>query len=163
QRVSATPPDGGAKLATPPDGGAQLATPPDGGAEVTALDVHVPATGPMSPQLCEASFTAAKNFFARHFPEADHRFATCTSWLLDEQLAEYLPENSNIVQFQRRFELVPGAPVEGGPDDDAAVLKFVFHRAPTPVRPGDLDGLPQETTLHRAIVAHLRAGRHWRF
>jgi hypothetical protein len=40
---------------------------------------------------------------------------------------------------------------------------FVFHRrydglnVPTTL----LDELPQQTTLQRAIVAHLRAGGHW--
>ena len=61
----------------------------------------------MTAEACDASFAWAPRFFARHFPEDDYRVATCGSWLLDEQLAEYLPETSNIVQFQRRFRLVP--------------------------------------------------------
>ena len=36
-------------------------------------------------------------------------------------------------------------------------MRFVFHR----IAPG-IDELPQRTTLERAIVAHLRAGKHWR-
>jgi len=40
-------------------------------------------------------------------------------------------------------------------------LKFVFDRPPTPLRPGDLDALPQRTSLQRALVAHLRSGGHW--
>ncbi|TMG50253.1 MAG: hypothetical protein E6H89_11275 [Chloroflexi bacterium] len=76
----------------------------------------------------------------------------CTSWLLDPQLAEYLAPDSNIVRFGRRFTLVGD-----GYDGDADVLRFVFHRiAPR------IDDLPQRTTLERAIVAHLRAGSHWR-
>lgn len=42
-------------------------------------------------------------------------------------------------------------------DDD--ILEFVFHAPPGSA---DLDRLPQTGTLQRAIVAHLRAGRHWR-
>ncbi len=46
--------------------------------------------------------------------------------------------------------------VGDGYDGDADVLRFVFHRiAPS------VDDLPQRTTLERAIVAHLRAGKHW--
>jgi hypothetical protein len=36
------------------------------------------------------------------------------------------------------------------------LLSFVFHR-----KEPDLDALPQETTLQRAVVAHLRGGGHW--
>src|SRR5262249_22677272 len=81
------------------------------------------------------------------------RVATCTSWLLDDQLAEYLPADSNILAFQRRFEPVPGAQ-----DDDASMLRAVFGADHAQA----LDALPQETTLQRAVVRHLRSGRHWR-
>jgi hypothetical protein len=46
--------------------------------------------------------------------------------------------------------------VAGGSDGDRAVFEFVFRR----VRPS-LDELPQRTTLERAVVTHLRSGRHW--
>jgi hypothetical protein len=116
------------------------------------LGVHVPETGPLAPDACDASFRAAAAFFPRHFPEEPVGYAECTSWLLDPALADYLPPGSNIVRFQRRFELT-GAGEEA--DDD--VFRFVFRRlAP------ELDELPQRTTLERAVVAHLRAGAHWR-
>ena len=117
-----------------------------------ALGVHIPESGPLTPEACDDSFAQAEPFFARHFPETPTRLAICASWLLDPQLAEYLGPRSNIVRFQRRFELVGD-----GHDGDAAVLRFVFHRI-TP----RIDDLPQRTTLERAIVTHLRAGKHWR-
>ncbi|MDQ3822086.1 MAG: acyltransferase domain-containing protein [Actinomycetota bacterium] len=115
------------------------------------LDVHIPAAGLLTPEACDASFAAARAFFARHFPEEPYRIATCRSWLLDPQFAEYLPPESNIVRFQRRFRVLPG-----GLDADVELFRFVFHRTAVA-----LDDVPQETTLERAIVAHLRAGRHW--
>jgi hypothetical protein len=115
------------------------------------LGVHIPETGAMTPESCDASLAAAREFFPRHFPEYDLQIATCSSWLLDEQLADYLPDTSNIVAFQRRFHLTPG-----GHDGDRAVFEFVFRR----VRP-NLDELPQRTTPERAVVSHLRSGRHW--
>ncbi|WP_239476139.1 acyltransferase domain-containing protein [Streptomyces sp. CS090A] len=118
------------------------------------LQVHIPEDGPLSRAGCDASFAAAGPFHDRHFPETRFRHATCSSWLLDRQWADHLPESSNILAFQRRFQPFGAVPVG---DDD--VLEFVFH-----VPPGraDLDRLPQETTLHRAAVGHLRAGGHWR-
>jgi len=115
------------------------------------LGVHIPESGPLSPEACDASFRWAPEFFARHFPDETYSVATCGSWLLDDQLAEYLPETSNIVRFQRRFQLMPG----GRPCDEE-IVRFVFRRADG--RPKDL---PQRTTLERAITQHLRAGRHW--
>jgi len=116
------------------------------------LGIHIPESGPLTPEACDDSLAQARPFFSRHFPETPTRLAICTSWLLDPQLAEYLAPDSNIVRFGRRFTLVGD-----GYDGDADVLRFVFHRiAPR------IDDLPQRTTLERAIVAHLRAGRHWR-
>jgi hypothetical protein len=117
-----------------------------------AIGVHIPESGPLSPEACDGSFAQADSFFVRHFPETPTRLAICTSWLLDPQLADYLAPESNIMRFQRRFTLVGD-----GYDGDADVLRFVFHR----IAP-NIDELPQRTTLERAIVAHLRAGKQWR-
>jgi hypothetical protein len=117
-----------------------------------ALGIHIPESGPLSPEACDDAFARAQPFFARHFPETPTRLGLCTSWLLDPQLAEYLGPESNVLRFQRRFRLVGE-----GHDGDADILRFVFHRiAPS------VDDLPQRTTLERAVVAHLRAGKHWR-
>lgn len=116
------------------------------------VGVHIYEGAPLTPESCDASLGQARAFFARHFPETPTRVATCTSWLLDEQLADYLPADSNIVRFGRRFALT------GGYEGDLDILQFVFGRLTMP----DLTELPQRTTLERAIVAHWRAGKHWR-
>ena len=117
-----------------------------------ALGVHIPEAGPLTPSACDASFRAAATFFAERFPDRAGTVATCTSWLLDDQLREYLPPDSNIIQFQRRFELVPGTR-----DADDSILHFVFGR-----RPDSLSDVVPRTTLERAILDHLARGRHWR-
>jgi hypothetical protein len=118
-----------------------------------ALDLHIPEEGPLTPEACDRSLGWARDFFPRHLPAERYRVAICTSWLLDEQLTAYLKPTSNIVRFQRRFNLLPGDAGDG--DDD--VLMFVFRRA-APA----LDELPQRTSLERAVVAHLSAGHHWK-
>lgn len=121
------------------------------------LSVHITnSMGPMSPSACDAAFERARTFFAAHFPEERYPTAVCHSWLLDEQLAEYLPESSNIMRFQRRFKLAytPEA-------NDLSVLQFVFDRVPTSGDEILLDELPQTTHLERSMVGHLRSGRHW--
>jgi hypothetical protein len=105
------------------------------------LGVHVPETGPLDPAACDASFARAKQVFP------DDGEARCTSWLLDPRLRDLLPASSNIVRFQRRWELLEDRGAE------ERLLEFVFH-----TRGPDLDRLPQETTLQRALVSHLRSG-----
>jgi hypothetical protein len=116
------------------------------------LAVHIPHFyGPLSRRACDASFARAVEFFARHFPEERYGVAVCHSWLLDPQLAEYLPAGSNIVGFQRRFQ-----PAYTPEADDETIQEFVFGRAePDPAL------LPRDTALQRAVADHLLAGRHW--
>jgi hypothetical protein len=118
-----------------------------------ALDLHIPEAGPLTPDACDQALRSARGFFPRHFPQERYQLVICTSWLLDEQLGAYLRSESNIMRFQRRFRLLPGFDVDG--DED--ILRFVFRRA-APA----LDELPRRTSLERAVVDHLRAGRHWK-
>ena len=110
------------------------------------LDVHIPETGPLASAACDASFARARDVYPGHL------VAQCTSWLLDPRLADVLPASSNIVRFQRRFELR-----NEGREANRDVLRFVFH-----TYEADLDGLTPRTTLERALVRHMRAGGTWR-
>lgn len=140
----------------PEDRAARLAGDRPGDA---CLAVHIPEAGPLRPAMVDDSLTAAGRLFTSCRGGTGRRIATCRSWLLDPQLAEYLPQQANIVQFQRRFQRLPGS--ERG---DADVLDFVFRvadHAAVLADPSALDALPQGTTMERAAVAHLRAGKHW--
>jgi hypothetical protein len=117
-----------------------------------ALSIHIPAPDALTPEACDESLRRMKAAFDKLQPDGPPRIATCTSWMLDGQLAEYLPSDSNILAFQRRFTLAPGTR-----DNDDAILNSVFGGEGSK----DLSALPQETTLERAVVAHLRGGRHW--
>lgn len=117
-----------------------------------ALGIHIPEGSPLTLEACAESLRDAAAFFAAHFPVRTRRIATCTSWLLDDQLAQYLPPDSNIVQFQGLFSLVPG-----WLERDQDIFTFVFRDTPS-----NLDSVPQRTTLERAVVDHMRNGGHWR-
>ncbi|MFC7546911.1 acyltransferase domain-containing protein [Plantactinospora sp. GCM10030261] len=123
----------------------------------TDINLHIPDSGPLTPEAVAASLDEARVFFPRHFPEERYPAFACGSWLLDPQLLEYLPVHSNIVRFQQRFELEPYEEPEGL-DADVEVRRFVFRDLTTP-----LDQLPRRTVLQRAVVEHLRAGRHWQW
>lgn len=113
---------------------------------------HIPQTGPLTPPSVDQAFAAAGSFFDRHFADHPVREFHCFSWLLDPQLADALPAESNLARFSRRWQRY------GEPDNgDADALFFVFHRRGAV----DLADLPQTTTLQRVIVDRLQAGGHW--
>lgn len=66
----------------------------------TAIGLHIPEAGPLTPGAVAASLDEARSFFPRHFPDERYTTFSCGSWLLDPQLLEYLPADSNIVRFQ---------------------------------------------------------------
>ena len=117
------------------------------------LGVHIPDyMGPFGPDACDESFAMAREFFPKYFPEEKLEIVTCYSWLLSRDLANYLPESSNILAFQRRFTIN----YRDRPHEDEDFFNSVFQRSPS-----EIDELPQKTSLQRAIVQHVRAGHHW--
>lgn len=119
------------------------------------LALHIPDfRGPLTPASCDRSLALARAFFARHFPDEPAAVAVCHSWLLDPQLADYLPPDSNILRFQARF--APARSDDGTEANDGDPVAFVFGDPALPV-----SDLPRRTTLERAVGDHLRAGRHW--
>ena len=117
------------------------------------VNLHIPEAGPLEPGAVRESLRAGRTVMRRRFPDQRLRVRYCISWLLDPQLLEYLPETSNIAQFQRMFRVGPAMDDDG----DSSVRKFVFGNPAGPV-----ESLPQRSSLERAAVAHWRAGRHWR-
>lgn len=116
------------------------------------VSTHIPESGPLTPAAVADSFGRARAFFAEHFADYPTTLFHCDSWLLDPQLTEVLAPESNMVAFQRLWQLDD----EQRPGDTDALF-FTFRRRGDI----DLDTLPQDTSLQRAIVAKLRSGGHW--
>lgn len=117
-----------------------------------SFGIHIPAGAPLDRQSCSESMYSARRLFDDIFPTQGRRVATCSSWLLDDQPAAYLPAESNIVRFQQMFSLVPG-----WGDADASVVHFVFRNQGLPP-----DAAQASTRLQRAVLVHLDAGGHFR-
>ena len=123
------------------------------------LDIHIPATGPLTTHECARSIQRAAAFFQRNFPEkAPAKALICTSWILDAQLAQHLKPDSNIVNFQKQFYLYPVA------CDPWSIFRDVFQIEIPYGQVGgvDLKALPQKSTLEKGVVAHVENGQHWR-
>ncbi|MFF1817530.1 acyltransferase domain-containing protein [Kribbella sp. NPDC058245] len=127
------------------------------------LMVHVPPTGPLDPAVSEQSIAAAARLFPQWYPDEPLYGFVCPSWLLDPQLAEYLPADSNILTFQRRFTILPLLPPSTPYEGDHELMRLALQLDPPEgaLTAEDLDRIPQDTTLQRAFVRHLRDGRHF--
>lgn len=113
--------------------------------------VHIPASGRLDHEECDRSFAAAHDFFPRHFP--DHPFAAfiCVSWMMNRQLAEVLPPDSNLVRFLGRF-----SPMRLRDARDDQIWLRVFGQAVV-----DPATAPRDTSLRRAILDHALRGGRW--
>ena len=70
------------------------------------IGIHIPAAGPLLKEDCKKSLDMARDFFDKYYPHFKYSYFTCSSWLLDETLDEILDKNSNILNFQKLFEMV---------------------------------------------------------
>ncbi len=88
------------------------------------LDVHIPATGPLSYEECLESFQMANEFFSKYYPEFSYENFYCDSWLLDDTLKNYMKPDSNILKFQSMF-----TPIRKRPENE--ILHCIFPRDTT--------------------------------
>jgi len=116
------------------------------------LGIHIPADGSMGHEICGDSFRAAVKFFPTHFPDRPFHAFNCTSWLLDGQFDEQLPEKSNIRRFLREFYLHPVPKA-----NDNQLFERVFGK-----RFENIDQAPQDSSLQRTIIDLIKAGGTWR-
>lgn len=113
------------------------------------LDVHIPGAGPLRQELCRDSYKKAVEFYKKRFGD-DNIVIGCYSWLLSPDLDALLPEGSNILAFAHQYTLT-----ETVPDKDFDFLGYAFgvHE-----KPEDLNTLPENSSLQRALKAWLLEG-----
>lgn len=133
----------------------------EGTTAMPRMGLHIRGEGgPLTPEAVRDSVRQALEFFPGAFPELfpPDRSMTfmCSSWLLDPQLADWLPERSNILKFAELFDIVgPADYANAGGHDD--IWRFVFAKTPdTPV-----EDLPVDNTLQKSIMAGIKAGVQW--
>ncbi len=111
------------------------------------IGIHIPSDVNFSPSAVDKSLSVAKMFFSKHYPELTNAEYRCHSWLLDSQLKEMLSEDSNILNFQNRFEIFDEGEV--GMD----FLEWLYNSNTT-----DYTTLPENTSLQKSVKKHLLAG-----
>lgn len=113
------------------------------------LEVHVPPSGPLIPELCHASYAEAAEFFRKYFGYTEIIFCI-SSWLLSPDLENLLPASSNILKFAQDFTLLSTRIDTKG----KSLTNFTTFAS----LPEDLNDLPENSSLQRAVKAHLMAG-----
>lgn len=106
------------------------------------LQVHIPAGEKLTPEAVAEALGRAKGFFG-----GAYELFICRSWLLSPALEALLPEQSNILQFKRRFTL-------WGTGSKRQAEERVFGRLLD-----DPAGYPEDTALQRALKGHLLEGK----
>lgn len=108
------------------------------------IHIHIPEGGALLPEACDAALRQAEEFFDGSCP-----LFTCESWLLSPVLSELLDEGSNIIQFQRRFQ------VTRVNWDARQAEERVFGE----IRE-DKNSYSENTTLQRTLKKYLLAGKN---
>ena len=74
-------------------------------AQSVAINVHIPAIGPLYHDACLRDYKRAAKFFADDFKGQDIAFI-CDSWLLHPEHPDFLPPTSRLLAFQEDFDIV---------------------------------------------------------
>ena len=115
------------------------------------LDIHIPARGALTTDECLASLDFARKFFSEYYPDFDYKCFVCYSWLLDTGLSDLLGEGSNILGFQRLFNVVKLKPATSTLD---FVLRWRIDR--TTVKDFEC-----KTSLQHKVKAAYLSGRQF--
>ena len=113
------------------------------------INVHIPRTGTrLERESMIASYRTAAEFFKDNFKENPIVFV-CRSWLLYPRNKEVLSEKSNLYAFMSDYDVFEQ---DEYPDYSQAWRLFDVQYD------GDVDHLPQNTSLRRAYAEWIRRG-----
>lgn len=111
------------------------------------IHIHIASDSALSLPRLRESYLNARRFFADFFPAYADVDMFCESWMLCPVLDELLPANSNILAFQRSFD------VYKVDHENDGFMQWVYGRKDT--QPTDL---PERTSLQRKMKTHLLRG-----
>ena len=112
------------------------------------VSVHIPSDAVFRAENVDESLRQAERFIERYYPDYRQAKRVCSSWLLSPALGKLLPTQSNILDFQRRFEIIEVYA------EDREFMEWIFD-AP---KDAELSGLPESTSLQRAAKRLLQEG-----
>lgn len=115
--------------------------------ESRVLNIHIPRSlTPLDEALCDEACLAAKEFFKGQYDEPCA--FVCHSWLLYPENEKIIPRHTNTYKFFKRFDLIDSAVSKDNKD--------LWRLFDTDER--NFDRLPQNSSIRRAYVDHLKNG-----
>lgn len=73
---------------------------------IPIINVHIMKDTDLSPKSVEESFQLALTFFKKYFPNHRYTLFTCRTWMLYKPMQKLLSDDSNIVKFANKFEII---------------------------------------------------------
>ncbi len=117
---------------------------------VPVINTHLPRTGEkLDKESMDRSFALAADFFRERY-SIDPPIFVCNSWLLYPDNLKVLSPDSNLYDFISRFGIVKSWESE---DYSEAWRLFAMEYK------GDVDALPQDTSLRRTYADWIRRGK----
>ena len=114
------------------------------------VSIHIPSDAAFAPGNVDKSLKQADHFIDRHYPDYRQAKRVCDSWLLSPKLKDLLPEQSNILNFQRRFH------IEEENMESREFIEWLFQVH----KDTELSHLPENTRLQKAAKKLLEAGEN---
>ncbi len=117
------------------------------------INMHIPSAGPLTEELRMDAYRRAYDFFADCYRDGK-LVMVCNSWLLDPVYQTFLPETSNIVGFQKDFEILQVEKKENFGDS----WRIFGAPGDTVVNQSNAAEMPRETSMQRAFADFLAGG-----
>lgn len=111
------------------------------------ISLHIPSDTRLKTALLRISYDTAKVFLAENYPAWADCPMLCHSWLLCPALKQVLPEQSNILRFQKSFDIT----VNNIESDGYRAWVYKCSQLP-------LEQLQEDTSLQRNLKRYLLAG-----
>ena len=113
------------------------------------LEIHIPDGDRLDENECRKSLSMAKDFFAKYFPQYNYKRFTCHSWLLASELKDIINEESNIIKFQKMFDII-------SEEESFDMLKYLFRHDATKE---NLHLFSANTSLGEKIKKRVESGK----
>ncbi len=112
------------------------------------INIHIPTDAGLHLSDIKDAFEQCKAFAAKFYPEYINAKFTCHTWLLSPTLTPLLNENSNILRFQKLFNVMKVF------EDEKHYFGWLFLTDPeTPV-----EQLKEDTSLQKKVKVLLKKG-----
>lgn len=105
------------------------------------ISIHIPSDAVLTKENIESSLNQLKKFIARHYPQYNKQLIYCDSWLLSPNLKKFLKDDSNILTFQKFFD------VKAINEDNNDFIGWLFQTKNIK----DIDGFKETTSLQRQV------------